>query len=106
VTREPLTETTRELACLALGHDDSGAPRCPESDEHLVADLVHEVQALRLLAGVVEESSIDRAERLTAAVHALDSADERAWLGTEQRAEALLDRFAASGWTLHPVRRP
>lgn len=106
MTREPLTETTRELACLALGHEDSGAPRCPESDEQLVADLVREVQLLRVAAGVVEESEADRQERETVLVEALDDDRLDGTPGGLPLAQAILDSLAEEGWTLRPVRRP
>jgi hypothetical protein len=121
VTRA-LTGTTRELACLALGHDDADEPACASSDEDLVRQLVEEVQALRVAAGIVEESEADRDERVEAlgevlaeaagddeevgndleALHVLhlDEPDERIL------ARYVIDRLDASGWTLHPVRRP
>jgi hypothetical protein len=116
-----VTGTTRALACLTLGHDDEGS-RCPSSDEDLVRQLVEEVQALRVAAGIVEESEADRTERVEAlgevlaeaagddeevgndltaiAAAYLDESDERIL------ARYVLDRLDAAGWTLHPVRRP
>jgi hypothetical protein len=58
-----VTGPTRELACLALGHDDTGEVRCPATDERLIRELVEEVQRLRVAAGIVEETVVDRAER-------------------------------------------
>lgn len=102
MTAQPLTETTRELACLALGHEDSGAPRCPESDERLVADLVTEVQHLRVLAGVVEETSVDRQEARTALDDALTEA-HIAEVPDGDLAEELLGHLSSNGWRL--IRR-
>jgi hypothetical protein len=58
-----VTGPTRESACLALGHDDTGEVRCPATDERLMRELVAEVQRLRVAAGEVEETTADRAEQ-------------------------------------------
>ncbi len=98
-----ITPTTRETACLALGHDDADEPRCRVLDEDLVRQLVEEVQGLRVAAGIVEETETDRAE----AVGALEDAITAGW-SPEGEVVALdvLDHLTENGWTLHPVRRP
>lgn len=42
---------TRELACLAVGHDDDRHRECPATDEELMAELVAEVHRLREAVG-------------------------------------------------------
>lgn len=100
------TRATRELACLALGHDDADAASCPSSDDDLLRSLVVEVQRLRLVAGEVEETSTDRAE----ATGALDDAlaeTAGAWETTgPEYARGVLDRLADGGYRLVPAPRP
>lgn len=102
----PLTPTTRELACLALGHEDADEPRCASTDEDLVRQLVEEVQALRVAAGIVEESPTDREEREAVVAETLE--DDRLYgtPGGLDLAVAVLGLLDEAGWTLHPVRRP
>lgn len=102
-----VTGTTRALACLALGHDEDGSVRCPSSDEDLVRQLVEQVQALRVAAGVVEESEVDRAERIEVVEDVLSDVlvDSDAVIDPEV-ARRLVERLDGAGWTLHPVRRP
>lgn len=102
----PLTSTTRELACLALGHDDADEPRCSTSDDDLVRQLVDEVQALRVAAGVVEESEVDREEREAALTEVLEDDRLDGTPGGLDLAQAILRLLDEDGWTLHPVRRP
>ncbi len=97
--------TTRALACLALGHDDADLRSCPATDEDLVVQLVEEVQRLRVAAGVVEESEVDRAERVEAVADALTEAG-LAEVPDDEFADALVAHLDENGWTLHPVRRP
>lgn len=101
-----VTGTTRALACLALGHDDTDMPRCPSSDEDLVRQLVEEVQRLRVAAGVVEETEVDRQEREAALVEVLEDDCLDGVPGGLDLAVAILGLLDEDGWTLHPVRRP
>lgn len=98
--------TTRALACLALGHEDADLPHCPATDEQLVAELVEEVQRLRVAAGVVEESDLDRQEREVALVEVLEDDRLDGTAGGLDLAQAILRLLDEDGWTLHPVRRP
>jgi len=98
--------TTRALACLALGHEDDDEPRCSSSDEDLVRQLVEQVQALRVAAGIVEESEADRAEATAAIVEAFDTADAVEAEVSDEWFARILDALNADGWTLHRVRRP
>jgi hypothetical protein len=100
-----VTGPTRELACLALGHDDTGEVRCPATDERLMRELVDEVQRLRVAAGIVEETDTDRAEQAGAVADALDEVDAR-WLDRGQRAQGIIAALASDGWRLVPVPRP
>lgn len=97
--------TTRELACLTLGHDDEDEPACSTTDEDLVRQLVEEVQRLRVAAGIVEESEVDRAERIEIVEDALDEVNDRQGIVLGQ-ARLLVELLVENGWTLHPVRRP
>lgn len=96
----PLTPTTRELACLALGHEDADEPRCASTDEDLVRQLVEEVQALRFAAGLIEETDLDRQQQREAIRGAVGP------FASPVRAERILAALTADGWTLHQVRRP
>ncbi len=100
-----ITATTREAACLALGHDDADEPRCRVLDEDLVRQLVEEVQGLRVAAGIVEETAEDREEReaIVAEVLTDDRLDD---LGDLDLAVCVLDLLAEAGWTLHRVHLP
>jgi hypothetical protein len=100
-----LSGTTRELACLALGHEDADEPRCSTSDEDLVRQLVDEVQALRVAAGIVEPTEADRAAATGALDEALGDALARFVTGPEL-SEVVLRQLAEHGWQLLPVRRP
>jgi len=100
-----ISGTTRELACLTLAHDDGDEPRCLVSDEDLVRQLVEEVQRLRVAAGIVEESEVDRAERIEALDDVLVEVDERQGKIAGE-AHLLVELLDDAGWTLHPVRRP
>lgn len=100
-----VTGPTRELACLALGHDDTDADACPATDEELLAALVREVQTLRVAAGIVEETAADRAHATGTLVDALAAVDAK-WLDEAARASAVLDRLAEDGWALRPTARP
>jgi hypothetical protein len=94
-----VTGPTRELACLALGHDDTGEVRCPATDEQLMRELVAEVQRLRVAAGEVEETATDRAEVVAALDVALtEAADE--WATGDEQAPAVLAALNDSGWIL------
>jgi hypothetical protein len=93
------TRATRELACLALGHEDGDASACPATDEELLAALVQEVQRLRVAAGEVEEAPADEAERIAAVVDALADTDAQ-WLDERARASAVVDWLAEDGWQL------
>ena len=79
---------TRELACLTLGHEDAGEPSCLTSDEQLVRELVEEVQRLRVAAGVVEESEVDRAERVEVVEELVREVEDRQ------------GKIAGEGWLL------
>lgn len=103
---EPVSPATRALACLTLGHDEGDAPSCPSSDEDLVGQLVHEVQTLRVAAGVVEESEVDRQEREVALVEVLEDDRLDGTEGGLPLAQAILGLLDEDGWALHPVRRP
>lgn len=97
-----VTGPTRELACLALGHDDTGEVRCPATDERLIRELVEEVQRLRVAAGIVEETPTDRAEQVAAVDDALAAAGESFVTGPEL-AQVVLDLLADSGYRLAPT---
>lgn len=99
-----VTGTTRELACLALGHEDAGEVRCLTSDDQLVRELVDEVQRLRVAAGLVEESDLDREERIEVLAEVLTEV-AIAEVSDEEYPTVLLAALDESGWTLHPVRR-
>jgi phage shock protein A len=100
-----VTGPTRESACLALGHDDTGEVRCPATDERLIRELVAEVQRLRVVAGVVEETAADRDEQRDALDDALDAAGDE-WETGLQLAQTILDYLAENGWRLVPAPRP
>lgn len=100
-----LPGTVRELACLALGHDDGDEPRCPSTDEQLARQLVDEVQQLRVAAGIVEETETDRRERVEAVQDALDEVDDRQG-GIHGEADLLVEVLAEAGWQLLQVRQP
>lgn len=99
-----LTGTVRELACLALGHDDGDEPRCRHLDEQLVRQLIDEVQQLRVAAGLVEATEADRQEQEAAVVDAIASTMP----GPIDPPEAadLIAALAGDGWQLVRVRRP
>lgn len=97
-----VTGPTRELACLALGHDDIGEVRCPETDERLMRELVAEVQRLRAAAGEVEETPTDRAEQVAVLDDALATAGED-WETGPELAQVILDLLADAGYRLAPV---
>ena len=101
-----LSPTLRELACLALGHDDADEPRCSSSDEHLVRQLIDEVQALRVAAGIVEETDRDREEREAALTEVLEDDRLDGTPGGFDLAQVILRLLDENGWALHPVRRP
>jgi phage shock protein A len=94
-----VTGPTRELACLALGHDDTGEVRCPATDERLIRELVEEVQRLRVETGAVEETVADRAEQ-AGAIGEAHAATARSWATGRDYAEAFLDHLADDGWRL------
>jgi hypothetical protein len=99
-----VTGPTRELACLALGHDDKREVRCPATDERLMRELTAEVQRLRVAAGEAEETVVDRAE----ADGALDEAFHAAsavW-ATSNLGEIVHGYLTDLGWQLVPKRRP
>jgi hypothetical protein len=98
------TRANRELACLALGHEDGDAAACPSSDDELLAALVQEVQRLRVAAGEIDESPVDEAERIGAVVDALADTDAQ-WLDERARAAAVVDWLVEDGWQL-ARRRP
>jgi hypothetical protein len=102
----PLTPTTRELACLALGHEDADEPACTTSDDQLVAELVEEVQSLRVAAGIVEETATDRAEADGVLVDVLDEVLDAVVVPIHDLGPAIRVRLVERGWTLHPVHRP
>lgn len=96
----PLSGTVRELACLALGHDDHDEPRCPSPDDDLVAGLVREVRALRALAGLTGDDPVgDNAAAVTALDDALTEA-HIAEVPDDQLAGTLLDHLAGLGWAV------
>jgi hypothetical protein len=97
-----VTGPTRELACLALGHDDTGEVRCPATDERLIRELVEEVQRLRVAAGIVEETAVDRAEAVGALDDALDAA-ATAFVTGPELAQVVVDQLADLGWRLAPT---
>lgn len=91
------TRATRELACLALGHDDSDAVACPETDDDLMRHLVEEVQRLRVAAGIVEETLVDRQEQEGAVADALlSTANAEGW----SESEDVLGHLTSNGWRL------
>jgi hypothetical protein len=98
--------TTRELACLALGHDDPDEPACTATDEQLVRELVDLVQQLRVAAGLVEESDLDRQERVEVLADVLDDDRLDGTPGGMPLAQAILDLLDEGGWSFHPIRRP
>jgi hypothetical protein len=95
------TRATRELACLALGHQDGDADSCLSSDDELMRHLIEEVQRLRVAAGEVEETATDRADAVTAIDDALDAAATAPDLP-----QVVLDQLADNGWRLVPDPRP
>jgi hypothetical protein len=97
-----VTGPTRELACLALGHDDTGEVRCPATDEQLMRELVAEVQRLRVAVGEVEETPTDRAEALGAVDDAINAATGAFVTGTEF-AHVVVDHLADNGYRVVPT---
>jgi hypothetical protein len=93
------TRATRELACLALGHQDTDADSCPTSDDELMRHLIEEVQRLRVAAGEVEETATDRADAVTAIDDALDAA-ATAFVTGPDLPQVLLDQLVDNGWRL------
>lgn len=100
-----LPGTVRELACLALGHDDGDEPRCPSTDEQLARQLVDEVQQLRVAAGLVEETEPDRAERIEVVEDLLLEVEDRQGK-TAGEGWLLVELLAERGWQLLRVRQP
>jgi hypothetical protein len=90
-----LPATARELACLALDHRDSGAPRCPDTDEALVEQLVREVRRLRGICRA--EADDDGARNVLAAVIAVTPARR---LTHADRAARMVDELRHDGWAL------
>jgi hypothetical protein len=95
---------TRELACLALGHEDADEPRCSSTDDDLLRQLVDEVQHLRVAAGIVEETDADRAEQEGALDDAFDAV-ARAF-ATGNVGERALGFLRDLGWRLVRTPRP
>jgi hypothetical protein len=100
-----VTGPTRELACLALAHDDTGEVRCPATDEQLMRELVAEVQRLRVAAGEVEPTVVDEQEQIGVLDDALGTVGASWATGTEA-AERMLGVLTDAGWRLAPVLRP
>jgi hypothetical protein len=98
------TRATRELACLALGHQDGDADSCLSSDDELMRHLIEEVQRLRVAAGEVEETATDRADAVTAIDDALDAA-ATAFVTGPDLPQVVLDQLADNGWRLTPTVR-
>lgn len=97
-----VTGPTRELACLALSHDDTGEVRCPATDEQLMRQLTAEVQRLRVAAGEVEQTPTDRAEQIGVLDDALALAGE-GWATGPELAQVILDLLADAGYHLAAV---
>lgn len=85
----------RELACLALRHDDSTARECRATDEQLMRQLIAEVRHLRQCIG--EEP--DRAAQENALAVAMTEV-AIAEPPDEDQPGAILDMLWEGGWTV------
>jgi hypothetical protein len=92
--------TTRELACLALNHDDGTRPASPQTDEQLMRELLAEVHRLRVAVGEAIEDDDDREDAEAALAQALDDDQLDGVPGGLDLAVALVEVLARDGWHL------
>jgi len=85
----------RELACLALGHEDKELAACPSTDEELMAQLTQAVQSLRSQLGAHPDDGAQE-NALAEAMTEVAIAE----LPAELEPGALLEQLSAQGWHL------